>query len=52
VPFKAYSRSVATGYEVVTHGIFRGVTFWDIHSVVHLYPLTQAAGESDDKEDG
>lgn len=29
VPFTLYSRSVATGYEVATEGIYRGVTFWN-----------------------
>lgn len=29
VPFTIYSKSVATGYEVVTKGIYHGVNFWN-----------------------
>ena len=30
VPFTIYSKSVATGYEVATEGIYKGVTFWNV----------------------
>ncbi|WEW60424.1 hypothetical protein PRK78_005910 [Emydomyces testavorans] len=32
VPFTIYSKSVSTGYEVATHGTYRGITYWNICS--------------------
>ncbi|TGZ76157.1 hemolytic lectin [Ascodesmis nigricans] len=39
VPFSIYSRSVATGYEVATHGVYHGVTYWDVRSDIKEQPL-------------
>lgn len=39
VPFTVYSRSVATGYEVATVGVYHGVTYWDIRSDLTETPL-------------
>ncbi|BBN13643.1 hypothetical protein MPTK1_6g05220 [Marchantia polymorpha subsp. ruderalis] len=39
VPFTIYSKSVATGFEVATHGIYRGVTYWNIQSSIKQGPL-------------
>jgi hypothetical protein len=39
VPFTVYSRSVATGFEVATHGIYHGVTYWNIQSDIKEEPL-------------
>ncbi|BFI33924.1 hypothetical protein MPTK2_4g90470P [Marchantia polymorpha subsp. ruderalis] len=34
VPFTVYSRSVAKGFEVATHGIYKGVTHWNVRTDV------------------
>ncbi|BFI06039.1 hypothetical protein MPTK1_1g28830 [Marchantia polymorpha subsp. ruderalis] len=34
IPFTVYSKSVATGFEVATQGIYKGVTYWNIQSEV------------------
>ncbi|KAA8894423.1 hemolytic lectin [Sphaerosporella brunnea] len=39
VPFTIYSRSVATGFEVATQGIYHGVTYWNIASDIKEVPL-------------
>lgn len=42
VPFTVYSRSVATGHEVATAGVYRGVDFWDIRTEYEQFPLRNA----------
>ncbi|BBN13641.1 hypothetical protein MPTK1_6g05200 [Marchantia polymorpha subsp. ruderalis] len=39
VPFTVYSKSVATGFEVATHGIYRGITYWNVQSKIKQGPL-------------
>lgn len=41
MPFTVYSKSVETGYEVATEGVYRGVTYWDITSDVDTKELVR-----------
>ena len=45
VPFVIYSKSVKTGFQVTTEGVYNGVTFWNVQCDFVQEPLTEHALE-------